>query len=167
MHSIRSKILAAALALPFALAAVPAKAGDIVHTAAANPEFSIFVKMIKAAGMEGTLSGSGPFTVFAPSDAAFAKWPKKEVDLFLNPAKKEHLVRLLKYHIVPGKIMSADLSGKKSEPKTVEGTMMMIDAMSGVMVNGTKVVKADIAADNGVIHMIDKPLRPEVYRGSF
>ena len=117
--------------------------------------------------MEETLNGKGPFTLFAPSDAAFAKWPKKEVDLFLNPAKKEHLVRLVKYHIVPGKVMSSDLSGKKTDTKTVEGTMMMIDAMSGVMVNGTKVAKADIIADNGVIHMIDKPLRPEVYRGSF
>lgn len=167
MYSIRSTILAAAFALPLALAAIPAKAADIVDTAAANPDFSILVKMIKAAGLEETLKGEGPFTVFAPTDAAFAKWPKKEVDLFLNPEKKKHLVRLLKYHVVPGKVMSGDLAGKKADTKTVEGTMVMVDAMKGVMVNGTKVVKADIVADNGVIHVIDTPLRPEVYRGSF
>ena len=167
MHSVRSKILAVAVALPLALAAVPAKAADIVDTAAANPEFSTLVKMIKAAGLVDTLKGEGPFTVFAPTDAAFAKWPKEEVDLFLNPAKKEHLVRLLKYHVVPGKVMSGDLSGKKTDAKTVEGTMVMVDAMKDVMVNGAKVVKPDIVADNGVIHVIDTPLRPEVYRGSF
>ena len=88
MHSVRSKVLAAALALPLGIAAIPAKAADIIDTAAANPEFSILVKMIKAAGLVDTLKGQGPFTVFAPSDAAFAKWPKKEVDLFLNPGEK-------------------------------------------------------------------------------
>ncbi len=167
MQSIRSKIFAAALLVPFGLATAPAQAADIVETAAANPDFTILVKMINAAGLAETLKGPGPFTVFAPSDAAFAKWPKKEVELFLNPAKKEHLVRLLKHHVVPGKVMAADLKGKKTDAKTVEGTMVKVDAMGDVMVDGNKVVKADIVADNGVIHVIDTPLLPEKYRGSF
>ena len=167
MHSLRSKILAAAIAAPLGFAAAPAQAADIVDTAAANPDFTILVKMINAAGLADTLKGPGPFTVFAPTDAAFAKWPKKEVDLFLNPAKKEHLVRLLKHHVVPGKVMSSDLKGKKTDAKTVEGTMVMVDATGPVMVDGKKVVKADIVADNGVIHVIDTPLLPEKYRGSF
>lgn len=85
----------------------------------------------------------------------------------LEPAKKEHLVRLLKHHVVSGKIMSGELAGKKADTKTLEGTMVMVDAMSGVMVDGKKVVKADIVADNGIIHVIDTPLLPKVYRGSF
>ncbi len=167
MSSFRYKFLAAAVIIPLGFASAPAQAADIIETAAVNPDFTILVRMINAAGLADTLKGPGPFTIFAPSDAAFAKWPKKEVDLFLNPAKKEHLVRLLQHHVVPGKVMSADLKGKKTDAKTVEGTMVMVDATGDVMVDGKKVVKADIIADNGVIHVIDAPLLPEKYRGSF
>ena len=144
-----------------------AKAADIVDTAASKPEFSILVKMIKQAGLEETLRGKGPFTVFAPTDEAFKKWPKAELDLFLNPAKKQHLVRLLKTHVVPGTVMSSDLAGKKTEAKNADGTMVMVDAMKDVMVEKGKVVMADIKADNGIIHVIDTPILPKAYRGSF
>lgn len=165
--NIRVRIAAAVGAVMIAFSPVPGKAGDIVETATKAGNFTTLVKMIEAAGLADTLKGPGPFTVFAPTDEAFAKWPKEEVALFLNPAKKEHLVRLLKHHVVSGKIMSGELAGKKADTKTLEGTMVMVDAMSGVMVDGKKVVKADIVADNGIIHVIDTPLLPKVYRGSF
>lgn len=167
MMKMRRPMMAAVAALAVYLAPVSAKAGDIVETATKAGDFTTLVKMIKAAGLVDTLKGSGPFTVFAPTDAAFAKWPKKEVDLFLNPKKKEHLVRLLKLHVVPGKVMSADLAGKKTDAKAASGGTLMIDATKGVMVNGASVKKADIVADNGIIHVIDTPLLPEKYRGSF
>ena len=160
MLSVRLKMFAVTIAAPLMFAAAPAKAADIVDTAAANPEFSILVKMIKAAGLVDTLKGKGPFTVFAPSDAAFGKWPKKEVDLFLNPAKKEHLVRLLKTHVVSGKVMSSDISGS-ANPATLQGSTIAVEAADGgVTVNGANVVSADVGASNGVIHVIDAVILP-------
>lgn len=167
MTNLRRSAMAAGALLAVTLTPLSAKAADIVDTAKGAGDFTILVKMIKAAGLVDTLKGAGPFTVFAPSDAAFAKWPKKEVDLFLNPAKKEHLVRLLKLHVVEGKVMSGDLAGKKTDTKAVSGGTLMIDATKGVMVNGASVKKTDIVADNGIIHVIDTPLLPEKYRGSF
>ena len=159
--------LAVVAALSISVFNGSAKAADIVDTAAAKPEFSILVKMIKQAGLVETLKGKGPFTVFAPTDEAFKKWPKAELDLFLNPKKKVHLVRLLKTHVVPGIVMSKDLAGKKTEAKNADGTMVMVDAMKDVMVEKGKVVMADIKADNGIIHVIDTPILPKAYRGSF
>lgn len=167
MPHVRPRAIAVAGALALMLVPSSGKAADIVDTAAKAGNFTTLVKMIEAAGLKETLKGPGPFTVFAPTDAAFAKWPKKEVDLFLNPEKKKHLVRLLKHHVVPGKIKAAAIDGKKTDAKTLEGTTVNVDAMSGVMIDGTKVVKTDIVADNGVIHVIDTPLLPKVYRGSF
>ncbi len=109
-----------------------------------------------------TLKGPGPFTVFAPTDAAFAKLPAGTVERLLKPENKAKLVSILTYHVVAGKVMSAGLAGKVTEAKTVEGTTVKIDATKGgVTVNGAKVVKADIAATNGVIHVIDTVLIPK------
>lgn len=167
MKYLRRSAMAAIAALAVSLTPISAKAADIVETAVGAGNFTTLVKMIEAAGLVDELKGSGPFTVFAPTDEAFAKWPKAEVDLFLNPAKKEHLVRLVKLHVVPGKVKSTDLAGKKTDAKAVSGGTLKIDATDGVSVNGSKVKKADIVADNGVIHVIDTPLVPEKYRGSW
>ena len=164
---IRRAALAAVAALGLAATPITASAKDIVDTAVGAGNFTSLVKMVNAAGLVETLKGEGPFTVFAPSDAAFAKWPTKEVELFLNPAKKDHLVKLLTYHVIPGKVMSGDIAGKKTEAKAVSGGTLSIDATDGVKVNGAKVVQADIVTDNGVIHVIDTPLLPEKYRGSW
>ena len=108
------------------------------------------------------LKGAGPFTVFAPTDEAFKKLPPGTVENLLKPENKAQLVKILTYHVVPGKVMSSALAGKKTDAKTVQGEMVMVDAtMGGVTVNGAKVVTADVAADNGVIHVIDTVLIPK------
>ncbi|MEL6372415.1 MAG: fasciclin domain-containing protein [Pseudomonadota bacterium] len=163
----KKTVLGLATAVALAASSMSAQAADIVDTAAKNGNFTTLVKMIKAAGLVDTLKGKGPFTVFAPTDAAFKKWPEKELALFLNPAKKKHLVALLKLHVVPGKVMAADVAGKKVKAKTVEGGEITVDAMKAVMVNGSKVTQTDIVADNGIIHVIDTPLVPKQYRGSW
>lgn len=143
---------------------LPAKAAmekDIVDTAAGAGQFTTLVAAVKAAGLVETLKGPGPFTVFAPTDAAFAKLPAGTVETLLKPENKAKLVEILTYHVVPGKVMSGDLAGKKTEAKTVEGSMVMIDATDGVSVNDAKVVKADVPASNGVIHVIDTVLMPK------
>ena len=167
MPQIRRRLIAAAGALALMLLPSAGMAGNIVDKAASAGNFTTLVKMIEAAGLAETLKGPGPFTVFAPTDEAFAKWPKKEVDLFLNPEKKKHLVRLLKHHVVAGKVKLEAISGKTSDAKTLEGTTVKLDGKGAAMIDGKKIVKADIVADNGVIHVIDTPLLPKVYRGSF
>jgi uncharacterized surface protein with fasciclin (FAS1) repeats len=148
---------AVALALSFSVA----KAADIVETAIAAGSFNTLVTAVKAAGLVDTLKGPGPFTVFAPTDEAFAKLPGGTVENLLKPENKQQLVTILTYHVVPGKVMSKDLVGKKKMAKTVEGTQVSIDATDGVRVNNAKVVKADIEASNGVIHVIDTVIIPK------
>ena len=149
---------AVALALSFSVA----KAADIVETAVAAGSFNTLVTAVKAAGLVDTLKGPGPFTVFAPTDEAFAKLPGGTVENLLKPENKRQLVAILSYHVVPGKVMSSkDLLGKKTMAKTVEGTQISIDATDGVRVNNAKVVKADIEASNGVIHVIDMVIIPK------
>ena len=131
---------------------------DIVDTAASAGSFNTLVTAIKAAGLVDTLKGEGPFTVFAPTDEAFAKIPKKDLDALLND--KEALTRVLTYHVVPGKVMAADVV-KLSSADTVEGQAIAIDASSGVKVNDANVVKTDIKTSNGVIHVIDTVLLPK------
>jgi len=144
------------------LGSAPSYAADIVDTAAKAGQFNTLAAALKAAGLIETLKGQGPFTVFAPTDAAFAKLPAGTVDNLLKPENKAKLVQILTYHVVPGKIMSASLAGKKTDAKTVEGDDLAIDAtMGGVTVNGAKVVSADVAADNGVIHVIDTVVIPQ------
>ena len=148
---------AVALALSFSVA----KADDIVETAVAAGSFNTLVTAVKAAGLVDTLKGPGPFTVFAPTDEAFAKLPGGTVENLLKPENKQQLVAILTYHVVPAKVMSKDIFGKKTMAKTVEGTQVSIDATDGVRVNNAKVVKADIEASNGVIHVIDTVIIPE------
>ena len=152
-------VVAAAAALSFV--ARPVMASDIVDTAASNPQFSTLVKLVKAAGLVDTLKGAGPFTVFAPTNAAFAKLPKATVAKLMSPAGKADLVKILTYHVVSGKVMAADVVKMGGGAvKTVEGSTVNIKLKPAVMVNNAKVTKTDIACDNGVIHVIDTVLLP-------
>jgi len=150
------------LAGSLALSAGVARAADIVDTAVAAGNFKTLVAAVQAAGLVQTLKSPGPFTVFAPTDAAFAALPAGTVDSLLKPQNKAKLVAILTYHVVPGKILSSDIAGKQVTPKTVEGQTLDIDATGKtVKVNNATVTHADILADNGVIHVIDKVLMPE------
>ena len=130
---------------------------DIVDTAAKAGSFSTLVAAIKAAKLVDTLKGAGPFTVFAPTDEAFAKLPDGTVDALLKDIPK--LKKILTYHVVSGKVMAADVVKLKAA-KTVEGSDVKIDASSGVKVNDATVSTPDVDADNGVIHIIDTVLIP-------
>ncbi|WP_367576130.1 fasciclin domain-containing protein [Pelagibius sp. 7325] len=155
-------LCAAAIAAPLALSATLAKAADIVDTAVSAGQFETLVAAVKAAGLVDTLKGDGPFTVFAPTDAAFAKLPAGTVEDLLKPENKDRLVAILTYHVVPGKVMSSDIAGKMTEATTVEGDALTIDAMKdGVTVDDAKVIQADIEASNGVIHVIDTVVLPQ------
>ncbi|HXV24532.1 MAG TPA: fasciclin domain-containing protein [Alphaproteobacteria bacterium] len=148
-------------AAPLVLGAGFAHAKDIVDTAASAGSFKTLVTAIEAAGLVDTLKGPGPFTVFAPTDDAFAKLPAGTVEMLLKPENKDKLVQILAYHVVPGVVMSGDVAGRTKEAQTVEGSMLKVDARKGaVMVDEARVVKADIAADNGVIHVIDTVIMP-------
>jgi uncharacterized surface protein with fasciclin (FAS1) repeats len=130
---------------------------DIIQTASGNSDFSTLVSAIKAADLVDTLSGTGPFTVFAPTNEAFAKIPAATLTALL--ADKVKLTSVLTYHVVSGKVMAADVS-KMKEATTVEGSTVKIDATNGVMINDATVVIADIECSNGVIHAIDTVLMP-------
>ena len=158
----RNMMIALAVATVVSLGSVPSYAADIVDTAVKAGQFNTLAAALKAADLIDTLKGKGPFTVFAPTDAAFAKLPAGTVDNLLKPENKAKLVKILTYHVVPGKIMSTSLAGKKTDAKTVEGSNISIDATKGgVTVNTAKVTSADLAADNGVIHVIDTVLIPK------
>jgi uncharacterized surface protein with fasciclin (FAS1) repeats len=139
-----------------------AKAADIVDTAVAAGSFNTLVAAIKAADLVGTLKGPGPFTVFAPTDAAFKKLPKGTVANLLKPENKDKLVKVLTYHVLSGEVPSSEISGKRLSAATVEGEKVHIDGRQGVKINMAHVVKADIPADNGVIHVIDTVLLPKM-----
>jgi uncharacterized surface protein with fasciclin (FAS1) repeats len=162
MNTFRRMMLATAIAVPAAFAPASAWAADIVDTAIASGSFKTLVAAVQAAGLVDTLKGAGPFTVFAPTDEAFAKLPAGTVEDLLKPENKDMLVAILTYHVVPGKVMAADLAGKETMAKTVQGGEVSIKAMEGVMVDGAKVVTADVAADNGVIHVIDTVIMPKM-----
>ena len=134
-----------------------AVAADIVDTAVSAGQFKTLVKAVHEAGLVETLKGKGPFTVFAPTDEAFAKLPAGTLDALLQD--KQKLAAILTYHVVPGKVMAAQV--KPGQVKTVQGQSLTVTAKSGaVMVDNAKVVKTDIAADNGVIHVIDTVVLP-------
>lgn len=133
---------------------------DIVDTAIDAGSFATLVAAVQAAGLEHTLRGSGPFTVFAPTDAAFAALPDGTVETLLMPENKDQLVAVLTYHVVPAKVMSGDIAGKKASVLTVQGDRLSVNARNGVKVENARVTAADIAASNGVIHVIDKVLIP-------
>ena len=157
--NVMKSFIAGAVALAFSMSV--AKAADIVDTAVAAGSFTTLVTAVKAAGLVDTLKGAGPFTVFAPDDAAFAKLPAGTVENLLKPENKSKLVAILTYHVVPGKVMSKDVVGKKMTVKTVEGMQASIDATNGVSIDNAKVVKADIETSNGVIHVIDTVIIPK------
>ncbi|NGN97026.1 fasciclin domain-containing protein [Grimontia sp. S25] len=133
---------------------------DIVAVAAGNSDFSTLVAAVKAAGLVETLQGDGPFTVFAPTNEAFAKLPAGTVESLLEPENKDKLVAILTYHVVPGKVMAADVAGL-TEAGTVQGAKIAIDTSSGVKVDNANVVATDIKASNGVIHVIDNVIIPQ------
>jgi uncharacterized surface protein with fasciclin (FAS1) repeats len=132
---------------------------DIVDTAVAAGSFKTLAAALEAAGLVDALKAKGPFTVFAPTDEAFAKLPKGTVENLLKPENREQLVAILKYHVVAGKV-TADQVVKLDNAKTLNGKMVQIDSSNGVKINDSKVVQADIAASNGVIHVIDRVLLP-------
>lgn len=134
-------------------------AKDIVDTAVGAGSFETLVAAVQAAELVDTLKGEGPFTVFAPTDEAFAALPEGTVENLLKPENKDQLVAILTYHVVPGKVMSGDLSDDMTAA-TVQGGDITIDLDNGVMVNDANVVQADIEAENGVIHVIDKVILP-------
>ncbi len=134
---------------------------DIVDTAVGAGSFKTLAAALKAADLIETLKGKGPFTVFAPTDEAFAKLPAGTVESLLKPENKEKLIAVLTYHVVPGKVMAADVV-KLTEAKTVQGGKVTIEVKDGkVKVDGANVVKTDIAASNGVIHVIDAVILPK------
>ncbi len=137
--------------------ATPAATADIVDTAVAAGSFTTLVAAVKAAGLVETLKGEGPFTVFAPTDEAFAKLPPGTVEALL--ADKDKLTRVLTYHVVAGKVMAKDVAGMTSAT-TVQGGALAIDTSAGVKVGGATVITADVEASNGVIHVIDTVLLP-------
>jgi uncharacterized surface protein with fasciclin (FAS1) repeats len=151
-------VAAAAPALLTASATTP----NIVGVASADPQFSTLVTALKAADLVKTLEGAGPFTVFAPTNAAFAKVPKADLDALLK--NKAELTKVLLYHVIPGKVPAAEalkMNGKTA--KTVEGSTVEFKVMgSTVEVNNAKVIKADVEASNGVIHVIDTVLMPKM-----
>jgi uncharacterized surface protein with fasciclin (FAS1) repeats len=153
MKMVKQVIVAGAIATASGLAA----AADIVDTAVSAGQFNTLVKAVQAAGLVDTLKGKGPFTVFAPTDAAFAKLPAGTLEALL--ADKQKLAQVLTYHVVPGKVTAADV--KPGSVQTVQGQFLSLQAdRTGVMVNSAKVVKADVMADNGVIHVIDTVVLP-------
>ena len=153
-NTLKKTLFASILALCFS-ATVQAK--DIVDTAVGAGTFKTLATALTAAGLIDTLKGKGPFTVFAPTDAAFAKIPKADLDALLKDKAK--LTAVLTYHVVPGKVMAADV--KAGNVKTVQGSEITITTMGGVMVNKAKVTATDIVADNGVIHVIDSVIMPK------
>jgi uncharacterized surface protein with fasciclin (FAS1) repeats len=155
-QTLTSLFVGAAIAFSSTVAFAADKAKTIVDVAAGNKDFSTLVTAVKAAGLVETLSGTGPFTVFAPTNAAFAKIPKADLDALLKDKAK--LTAVLTYHVVSGKVMAKDV--KAGDVKSVNGAMIKVTTDKGVMVNNAKVIKTDVAASNGVIHAIDTVIMP-------
>jgi uncharacterized surface protein with fasciclin (FAS1) repeats len=152
------KLIALSAVAVFSFAANAANHGkDIVDTAVAAGQFKTLATALQAAGLVETLKGKGPFTVFAPTDEAFAKIPKADLDALLKDKAK--LTAVLTYHVVPGKVMAKDV--KAGKVKTVQGSELTVATMGGVTVDNAKVIKTDIGASNGVIHVIDTVVLPK------
>lgn len=152
------KFIAAAAVL--ALSAASANAANIVQTAKNAGQFNTLLTAATAAGLVPALKSKGPLTVFAPTDAAFAKLPKGTVESLLRPENKHKLARILKYHVVAGEIEAADIKPGRSHVKTLAGRSVTVRKHGGVTVNGARVVAADVGASNGVIHVLDRVLIP-------
>ena len=159
---LRNIMFSLILVLPFGFSLATAQAKDIVDTAAANGNFKTLVAAVKAAGLVDTLKGKGPFTVFAPTDAAFAKLPAGTIENLLKPENKAQLVKILTYHVLPGKVMAGDVAAKNVSVATVQGQKLDVSGGYVITINGVStVVLADIVTDNGVIHVIDTVLLPK------
>ena len=162
MARFASMVRAGCIALPIVFASGVAAAADIVETAQEAGSFQTLLTAAEAAGLVDTLKSEGPFTVFAPTDEAFAKLPEGTVESLLKPENQDQLKAILTYHVVPGKTMSSDLAGKQVEVESVEGSAIPIDATGdNVMVGDATVTQADVEADNGVIHVIDEVIQPQ------
>ena len=161
MSLLKTLALSMLLALPFSSVGAQAGQKDIVDTAMDAGQFTTLVTAVKAAGLVDTLKGKGPFTVFAPTDAAFGKLPAGTLEDLLKPENKEKLADILKYHVVSGKVLSKDLAGQMMSAKTVQGGNLRIDGTSGVRVDDGLVTTADVEASNGVIHVIDTVIMPK------
>jgi uncharacterized surface protein with fasciclin (FAS1) repeats len=163
---ITASIALAAVLFGIPIVTAPCSAGagstkDLVDTAIETGSFTTLVTAVKAAGLAETLKGEGPFTVFAPTDAAFAMLPPGTLEELLRPENKAKLQGILGYHVVPGKVMAADVT-KLTSAKTVNGQSLAIATHNGaVMVDNAKVIKTDVAATNGVIHVIDTAVLPK------
>lgn len=158
--SIKALVLFGFVATLSTATPVVAQSKDIVDTAVAAGSFKTLAAALDAAGLVGTLKGAGPFTVFAPTDAAFAKLPAGTVESLLKPENKAKLTRILTYHVVSGKVMAAD-AVKLTSAKTVSGDIAAVVVSGGsVTIDSAKVVKTDILASNGVIHVIDSVMLP-------
>lgn len=166
------KLAAATLAIASSFLAfvAPARAADdIVDTAVKAGSFTTLVAAVKAAGLVDTLKGQGPFTVFAPTDEAFAKLPKGTVESLLKPENKKKLAAILTYHVAPGRYDAARITSAKAKQfglKSVQGSNIAVDLRTGVKVSGATVVKTDVAASNGVIHVIDRVIMPPAAKSS-
>ncbi|MBC52450.1 MAG: Nex18 symbiotically induced protein [Gammaproteobacteria bacterium] len=158
--SCRKVVSSLLLASGLSVSAMTASADDIVDTAAAAGEFNTLIAAIQAAGLEDTLRNEGPFTVFAPNDAAFAKLPDGTLENLLLPENREQLAALLTYHVSPGRIGSADISGAMMSVTTVQGGLLLARTRDGLSINDSTVIAADIVTDNGIIHVIDTVLLP-------
>ncbi len=164
MYHLRKFLVAAVLALPLSVAAWSAKAAsaDIVETAASAGNFGTLIKAVEAADLADTLKGDGPFTVFAPTDDAFAALPQGTLEELLKPENKDELVKVLFYHVVSGKITAAEIAGKTSNYKTLEGTDVTVNSAGRVTkVNEAAIRQPDVIASNGVIHIIDRVILPK------
>lgn len=136
---------------------------DIVDTAVGAGQFQTLAAALQAAGLVNTLKGEGPFTVFAPTDEAFRALPAGTVERLVRPENRAELTRILTYHVLPGRVTADQLAGQQVRPATVAGPRLAIDARQGVSVNNARVVQADVAASNGVIHVIDRVLLPPAH----
>ena len=160
MKRLNTLLAAAAIATPMVLSAAPVDAQDIVETAIAADDFNTLVAAVQAAGLVETLQGEGPFTVFAPTDAAFAALPEGTVENLLMEENRDQLVAVLTYHVVAGEVTAAQVVDLDSAT-TVQGSDISISVADGmVMINEATVVQADIMTDNGVIHVIDQVILP-------
>ncbi|WP_415182892.1 fasciclin domain-containing protein [Phaeovulum sp.] len=161
-RNLKMTLMGSSLAISLAACApMPAAQPDIVDIASSNPQFSTLVAAVSAAGLVDTLKSPGPFTVFAPTNDAFAALPAGTVDSLLKPENKDKLTKILTYHVVPGAVTADQLAGKRMDVATVEGQTVHLDGRNGVKVNRANVTTADISASNGVIHIIDRVLLPK------
>jgi len=161
LFGLKALVGAAAIAVVAACTPMMTSKPDIVDIASSNDDFSTLVAAVSAAGLVETLQGDGPFTVFAPTNAAFAKLPPGTVENLLKPENKDQLIAILTYHVAPGSYPASALAGKRGDIPSVQGGRLHINGTNGVKVNGATVTSADIIASNGIIHVIDTVLLPK------